>query len=373
MNRNKNKKILILSNHHSYTYNFRKEVIKRLLEEGYVVHITLPYGEKVKLLEEMGCIYTESPLDRRGMNPVTDFKLIRSYYRLMRRIKPDVVLSYTIKPNIYGGLICRVLKIPFIANVTGLGTAVGNEGFLQKVLVALYKSAFNKAECIFFQNESNKAFFIDRGISLKKFKVIPGSGININEFPYQEYPKDDDTLRFLFIGRIMKDKGIEELIEAAKRIKEQNKNIQFDALGFCEDEYKDKVDILQKKKIIIFHGVKDNVGEYLENAHAVIHPTYHEGMSNVLLEAAATGRPVLASNIPGCKEIFDEGVSGFGFEPKNIDSLTQAIHKFVKLSNEERIMMGKAGRNKVEREFDRTIVVNAYLEEINRTLEDQLI
>jgi galacturonosyltransferase len=370
MNCNVNKKILILSNHHSYTYNFRKEVIQRLLDEGYEVHINLPYGDKVKLLEEMGCIFTESPLDRRGMNPVTDFKLMRSYYRIIRRIKPDVVLSYTIKPNIYGGIICRVLNIPLIANVTGLGTAVGNESILRKVLVTLYKSAFKKAECIFFQNESNKEFFVNHGISLRRYKVIPGSGINTDEFSYQEYPKDDNILRFLFIGRIMKDKGIEELIEAAKRVKEEYMNVQFDALGFCEDEYKDKVEILQEKKIITFHGVKDTVREYLKSCHAVIHPTYHEGMSNVLLEAAATGRPVLASNIPGCKEIFDEGVSGFGFEPKNIDSLTQAIHKFVKLSNDERIMMGKAGRYKVEREFDRSIVVNAYLEEIYRTLED---
>ena len=369
MNRNKNKKILILSNHHSYTYNFRKEVIKRLLEEGYVVHITLPYGEKVKLLEEMGCIYTESPLDRRGMNPGTDFKLIKSYYRLIRRIKPDVVLSYTIKPNIYGGLICRVLKIPLIANVTGLGTAVGNESILQRVLVTLYKSAFKKAECIFFQNGSNKDFFINHGITLRRYKVIPGSGINTDEFQYQEYPKDANVVRFLFIGRIMKDKGIEELIEAANRIKEEYKDVRFDAIGFCEDEYKDKIETIQKKDIITFHGVKDTVREYLKSSHAVIHPTYHEGMSNVLLEAAATGRPVLASNIPGCKEIFDEGISGFGFEPKNIESLTQAILKFIKLNNEERITMGKAGRKKVEREFDRSIVVDSYLQEINRIVE----
>ena len=366
---NKNKKVLILSNHHSYTYNFRKEIIKRLIDEGYEVHITLPYGEKVKLLEEMGCIYTESPLDRRGMNPSTDFKLIKSYYRLIRRIKPDVVLSYTIKPNIYGGIICRVLKIPLIANVTGLGTAVGNESILQRVLVTLYKSAFKKAECVFFQNESNKDFFMNHGITLKRYKVIPGSGINIDEFQYQEYPKDNNSVRFLFIGRIMKDKGIEELIEAAKRIKEEHTNVQFDALGFFEDEYKDKVEILQKKNIITFHGVKDTVREYLKSSHAVIHPTYHEGMSNVLLEAAATGRPVLASNIPGCKEIFDEGISGFGFEAKNIESLTQAILKFIKLTNQEKLTMGEEGRKKVEREFDRSIVVDAYLHEIIRTME----
>lgn len=370
MNENKNRKILILSNHHSYTYNFRKEVIMKLLEEGYEVHITLPHGEKVRLLEEMGCIYSESPLDRRGMNPISDFKLIRSYFRLMRRIKPNVVLSYTIKPNIYGGLICRVLKIPFIANVTGLGTAVGNESFLQKLLMFLYKLAFRKAECIFFQNESNKAFFIDRGIFLKKSIVIPGSGINICEFPYQEYPKDDVTLRFLFIGRIMKDKGIEELIEAVKRIKKDYKDVQFDAIGFCEDEYRGKIEILQNENIITFHGVRENVREYLKKSHAIIHPTYHEGMSNVLLEAAATGRPVLASNISGCKEIFDEGISGLSFEPKNIESLTQAILKFIKLNNVERLKMGKEGRKKVEIEFDRSIVVNAYSQEINRIMEE---
>jgi galacturonosyltransferase len=340
-----------------------------LLDEGYEVHITLPYGEKVKLLEEMGCIYTESPLDRRGMNPITDFKLIQAYYRLLRRIKPDVVLSYTIKPNIYGGFLCRILKIPFIANVTGLGTAVGNESILQKVLVTLYKSAFKKAECVFFQNESNKVFFIDHGISLKRYKVLPGSGINTNEFSYQEYPKDDNAIRFLFVGRIMKDKGIEELFEAAKRIKDEHMNVQFDALGFCEDEYKDKIETLQEKEIITFHGVKDTVREYLKNSHAVIHPTYHEGMSNVLLEAAATGRPVLASNIPGCREIFDEGISGFGFEPKNIESLTQAILKFIKLPNQEKLTMGEEGRKKIEREFDRSIVVDAYLNEINRVVE----
>ena len=363
-----NKRILILSNHHSYTYSFRKEIIQKLLDEGYEVYVNLPYGEKVRLLEEMGCIYIESHLDRRGMNPFADLKLVKSYYDLIKRIKPNVVLSYTIKPNIYGGLICRAFKIPLIANVTGLGTAVGNESILQKILVSLYKLAFKKASCVFFQNESNKDFFVNSGISLKRYKVIPGSGININEFPYREYPIDDGTIRFLFIGRIMKDKGIEELIEAAKEIKEKHQNIQFDALGFCEEEYKNKVEVLQKKNIITFHGVKDNVRVYLENCNAVIHPTYHEGMSNVLLEAAATGRPILASNIPGCKEIFEEGINGFGFEPKSIKSLSQAIQRFINLSNEERMLMGKAGRKKVEREFDRSIVVNEYLNEIDRIL-----
>lgn len=362
------KKIVILSNDHAYTYNLRKEIIKKIIDENFKVYIVLPYGNKVELLKEIGCEYINLPLDRRGMNPVADFKLIKSYYELMRKLNPDVVLSYTIKPNIYGGLICRILKIPFIANVTGLGTMVANDSVFQKILMLLYKMSFKKASCVFFQNESNKDFFLKRGMSLKRYKVIPGSGVNIDEFPYQEYPENDGTLKILFIGRIMRDKGIEELIEAAKRIKEEYKNVKFDAIGFCEDEYKERLELMQKKKIITFHGVKDNVREYLETCNAVIHPTYHEGMSNVLLEAAAIGRPILASDIPGCREIFDEGISGFGFEPQNIESMTQALIEFINLSNDERVRMGKEGRKKVEREFNRSIVVNEYLEEIKRTI-----
>lgn len=365
MNTIEQKKILILSNHHRYTYNFRKEIIQRLVDEGYQVYISLPYGEKVELLKKMGCKYIESCLDRRGMNPFVDFKLVRAYYKTIKKLQPDIILSYTIKPNIYGGLVSRWFKTPFIANITGLGTAVGNESILQKILILLYKSAFKKATCVFFQNESNKDFFINQGIPVKKYRVIPGSGVNIDEFYYQDYPQDDGTLRFLFIGRIMRDKGIEELIEAAKKVKKVYKNLQFDALGFCEDEYRKKADLLQKENIITFHGVKNNVRDYLKKCHTAILPSHHEGMANVLLEAAATGRPVLASNVPGCKETFDDGISGFGFEAKNVKSLLKAIYKFIELPYEEKRKMGLAGRRKMEREFDRNIVVNAYLDEIN--------
>jgi galacturonosyltransferase len=365
------KKILIISNHHSYTYNLRKEIIEMLLKESYEVHITLPYGDKVNLLEEMGCIFTESPLDPRGMNPSRDFKLVKSYYKIMRKIKPDIVLSYTIKPNLYGGLVCRLLKIPFIPNVTGLGSTFWYKSNLQRILINLYKVAFYRASCVFFQNESNSAFFIGHDIKVNRYKVIPGSGTNTDNFLYQEYPRDNDAIRLLFIGRVMKDKGIEEFLEVAKRIKEDYENVEFHILGPCDDEYKGIIQSLGEKKIIIFHGAKDNIKEYLKRSHAVIHPSYHEGMSNVLLEAAATGRPVLASNIPGCKEIFDEGIGGLGFEPGNVESLAEAIIKFIKLSNEERRIMGENGRRKVEREFNRAIIVNEYSLEINKILEEK--
>ena len=363
------KKILILSNHHLYTYNLRKEIIYKLLDQEYEIYFTLPYGEKVELLEEMGCKYFESTLDSRGINPITDFKLLKFYYGIIMKLKPDIVLSYTIKPNIYGGIACRRWKIPFIANITGLGSALCNGAILKKILVKTYKFALKEASCVFFQNESNKNFFIEHGISLKRYQVIPGSGINVDEFPYVEYPENNGVLKFLFIGRIMRDKGIEELIEAAKQVKKEYSNIQFDALGYCEDEYREKAELLKQENIIIFHGANNNVREYLISCNAIIHPTHHEGMSNVLLEAAATGRPVLASNIPGCKEIFDDGESGFGFEAKDTDSLIFTIRKFINLPYDEKRAMGIAGRNKVVNEFNRQIVVDAYLSEINRIME----
>lgn len=369
---NNKKKILILSNHHSYTYNLRKEIIQRLINEGYMVYLVLPYGEKVELLKKMGCIFIDLPLDRRGMNPLVDLKLLRSYYRIIKEIKPDVVLTYTIKPNIYGGLACRIVGVPQIANVTGLGTAIHNKSIIQKILVKLYNIAFKRTYCIFFQNLANRNYFAQHSIGCKdRYRIIPGSGVNLDDHPFEEYPIDDGTIRFLYIGRIMKDKGIEELVEAASRLKEIYNNLQFDALGSIEDDYKEKAIELMRKGAVNFHGVKDNVHDYIKKSNAVILPSYHEGMANVLLEAASSGRPVLASNIPGCKETFDEGISGFGFEAKNVDSLVKAIIKFVELPYEEKAKMGLAGRTKMEKEFDRNIVVEKYMKVIKSILKEE--
>nr|WP_263324288.1 glycosyltransferase family 4 protein [Neobacillus sp. Marseille-Q6967] len=362
------KKVIILSNHHSYTYNFRKEIIQKLIEKNYKVYLVLPYGEKVELLKEMGCEYIDLPLDRRGMNPIADFKLLLSYYQIIKKIKPDVVLSYTIKPNIYGGLVCRFNTVPLIANVTGLGTAVESKRLVQKILILLYRLAFKKINCIFFQNKSNKQFFEGKRIGSGKGKIIPGSGVNLNYYSFQEYPNDNGLIKLLFIGRIMKDKGIEELIESAISIKKAYKNVQFDAIGFYENDYETKAKELKELGVINFLGVKDNVHDYIKKCNAVILPSHHEGMANVLLEAASTGRPVIASNIPGCKETFDEGVSGLGFEVKNSTALTDVLNKFINLPYYEKKEMGLAARKKVEREFDRNIVVNAYIKEIDRII-----
>jgi galacturonosyltransferase len=168
----------------------------------------------------------------------------------------------------------------------------------------------------------------------------------------------------------MKAKGIDELLEAIERVKNKYSNVQLDIVGFCEEDYSDKLKEYEKQEFIKYHGQQDDIHTFIKDCHALVLPTYHEGMANVLLEAASTGRPVLASNIPGCKETFDEGVSGLGFEVKNVDSLVKAIIKFIDLPYEEKKAMGIAGRKKMEREFDRNIVVNAYLEEINRVIKN---
>lgn len=359
-------KVLVLSNFGMGLYKFRKELLLELIKQGHKVFVSLPNDEYVPLLESLGCEYIESNVDRRGTNPIADMKLLSSYMKIINKIKPDIVLTYTIKPNVYGGIACRITKTPYLPNITGLGTAVENEGLMQKITLNLYKIALKNAECIFFQNEPNRQFFIDRGIIKNKSKVIPGSGVNLEQHPYEEYPNDKENIRLLFIGRIMKAKGIDELLEAARQIKVSYKNVEFHLVGFCEEGYSEELRELNESGIIHYHGQQDDVHKFIKDSHATILPSYHEGTSNVLLESASTGRPILASNVTGCKETFDACVSGIGFEVKSVKALISAIQQFLALPHENKKQMGIAGRKKMEQEYDRKIVINAYLEQISR-------
>ncbi|MEQ6376432.1 glycosyltransferase family 4 protein [Bacillaceae bacterium S4-13-56] len=366
------KKVVILSNHHAYTYNFRKEIIQRLLNQNYKVYVVLPYGEKVELLKQMGCVFIDLPLDRRGMNPITDLRLLLSYYKIIKKIKPDAVLSYTVKPNIYGGLVCGLQNIPFFPNVTGLGTAVENESLIQKLLVQMYRVAYKKASCIFFQNEENQQFFKNNKIAIKRSRKIPGSGVNTQYFSLLPYPSDE-TIEFVFISRIMKEKGIDQFLEAAEFIRGKYRNTKFHVLGFCEEDYEQRLQELQDKEIIHYHGMQSDVREFHKISHCTIHPTYYpEGMSNVLLESAASGRPVITTNRSGCREIVDDGVNGYIVEQQNSKDLIDKIEKFINLDYEAKRQMGISGRIKVEKEFDREIVVNAYCEEVAHVLGDSM-
>ncbi len=367
------KPILILGNSDSGLFDFRKEVLTALMDAGYTVHVSVPDTGYVGKIKALGCICHETVMERRGMNPAKDFKLFRFYLRLLKEVGPAAVLTYTIKPNIYGGMACRLKKVPYLVNITGLGTTLEHEGPLQKMIVLMYRVSLQAAGCIFFQNRYNRDFMLEKGCIRREAvtKVISGSGVNLEEHALHPYPPKE-PVRFVSVMRIMKDKGIEELLAAAETIHRENPETVFEILGAYEEEtrnlYEPRIEDLQSRGIVQYYGYRDDVPRFYEHCQAVIHPSYHEGMSNVLQEAAATGRPVIASNISGCREIFEDGVSGIAFAPKDTQALTDALRAFLSLSYEDRVSMGKRARAYVEEWFDRKKVVQVYLDTIRELI-----
>ena len=365
-------KIVVLTNSIKGLKNFRLELMEKMRNLGYEVSIYCPEKDGFEAFENFGCVVKSvNNLNRRGINPVQDIKLIKEYVAILKKEKPDVVLSYTVKPNIYGGIAAKWLKIPYIANITGLGTAVENKGPLQVMIMALYRYAFSKIQCIFAQNAAIKKFFEDNKLKADKVKLIPGSGVNLEKHTLKEYPPDDGKITFLFVGRLMKAKGIEELLYAAEKACNENENIAFWICGGYEDEkYPNMIEKLSEKYDIKYFGRVSDVDNYYEKADCIVLPSYHEGTSNVLLEAQANGRPVISTSVPGCIETFSVNVSGFACEAANAESLLEAIEKFTKLPYAQRTEMGLAGRKKVEQDYDRNIVTNAYIKEIKKILEE---
>lgn len=363
-------RILILANSDIGLYKFRKELIKKLIGLGHHVIICLPNGEYIPDLVEMGCEFQECALlDRHGTNPIKEISLIKFYKEILKKMQPQLVLTYTIKPNIYGGIVCAHLKIPFIMNITGLGSAVENSGFLQLILLNLYKVVLKKARKVFFQNEDNKNFVLRKCGKIKAFDILPGSGVNLNEYELLEYPSS--PINFVFVARIMKEKGIDQYLEAAKYIKHKYSYTNFHICGFCEEEYTDRLKKLEEEGIIIYHGSVRNMKEIYQHTSCTVHPTYYpEGLSNVLLESAACGRPIITTNRPGCREVIENGVNGYVIREQDAEDLIEKIEKFLQLSWEERKKMGIQGRLKVEREFDRNIVINKYLNEVRKVQEE---
>ncbi|HFI0021638.1 TPA: glycosyltransferase family 4 protein [Streptococcus suis] len=358
------KKILFLVNHDLVIYNFRLEIVERLLAEGYDVHVSSPDGERISELVALGCHFHEININRHGLNPIEEIKLVKEYKNLFLSVRPDIILGFTIKPNIYGAIAAHRLKIPFIANITGLGTAVEYKSWKQPVFIGLYRFAFRNIYRVYFQNESNRDFFITNGIVKDSYHLLPGSGVNLNRFPEKPYP-NESLVRFAFISRVMKEKGIDQYLEAAEFIKRKYPNTEFNVYGFCEQAYEQKLKNLQDTGIIRYHGMIKNVAGALEGMNCLIHPSYYpEGVSNVLLEASAIGRPLITTDRPGCKEVIDDGVNGFLVHQKNTNDLIEKIEKFLQLSNQEMSQMGHNGRLKVEKEFDREIVVKKYLKDI---------
>lgn len=357
-------KILILANNDEGLYKFRKELIQKLLKKNNTVYISLPDGKYVSKLSEMGCKFVDTEIDRRGINPKTDLKLLLFYRKIIKRVKPELVITYTIKPNIYGGLICRMFRIPYAVNITGLGTAFQRSGCIKTLVTFLYKIALKKAKVVFFENTENKEVMLDMGIVKEEQTcVLNGAGVNLEEYTYCEYPSDEE-IRFLFIGRVMKEKGVDELFEAAKRIKSEYKNVYFDIVGPMEDDYKGKIDSLVQNGIIEYYGYQQDVKPFIAKCHCFVLPSWHEGMANTNLEAAAMGRPVITSSIHGCMEAVENGVSGYLCERQDMYDLYSVMKKFMLLSHEERSAMGLVGRTRMENIFDKRKVVKKTIEHI---------
>lgn len=361
------KKVMIICNSLVGLMSFRKELLEKLLEKQYDVRVIAPEHKFFSSLKEMGVKFIPVEMDSRGTNPIKDLKLIKNYKRILKEEKPDIVLTYTIKPNVYAGYICGRLHIPYIVNVTGLGTSVEQAGILQKITLFLYKLGLKDAKCVFFQNKSNQDFMIKHKIVDKNFRLVPGSGVNLEHHSYIKYPKNK-KVRFLFISRILHEKGIDEYLECARYIKNKYSETEFHILGNCDDEnYFRKIKELEKEKIVIYHGQVDDVRKYHKLSNCTIHPSFYpEGMSNVLLESCAAGRPIITTNRPGCKEIVKNSVNGYIIECRDTESLKRKVEDFVLLPLEEKEKMGKEARKKVENEFNRDIVIREYLKEIDR-------
>lgn len=352
---NKKKKIVIITNHSYMFWQFRRELVAELQKENEVV-LGMPFVGHEEDFTQMGVRCVEIGMERRSINPSRNLQLIKTYWKLLKSEKPDIVITYSIKPNIYAGLICSILKIPYFANVQGLGTAFQKKG-LAFIATILYKLAFIKVQNVFFENSVNAKEFRARHIMKKeKQTVLCGAGINTEHYSLEPYPYHEHA-HFLYLGRIMKEKGIDELFAAVRRLHKEGYEFVLDMVGFFEDEYQAQVKELEKLGIVKFHGFQPDTRPFYKNASCVVLPSYHEGMSNVLLEAAATGRPLITSNIPGCREAVEHGKTGILVKVKDSESLYKAMKRFLTISAEKRAAMGIAGREKMEQEFKKEKVV----------------
>ncbi|MDD3415002.1 MAG: glycosyltransferase family 4 protein [Lachnospiraceae bacterium] len=369
--------VALITNHDDDVFCFRKELLEGITEEGYNLIVSCPYGEKLELLKGIKFKHDDAYIDRRGTNPISDFKLFIHYRRMMCKYRPDVVLTYTAKPNTYASIAAASLGIPYINNVTGLGSVLSMGKTMQTFVLTLFKFAFRKSSCIFFQNEENMKLALKQGLVHGDYQLIPGSGVNTDRFPLQSYPEGGDGIHgakvvFNYIGRVLHDKGVDDYIEAAKRIKKDCPNTEFNIIGFIEpteQHYEKELEDLEKADIVIYRGQQKDVKPFIARAHATIHPsTYGEGMSNVLLESASSGKVLITTDNPGCKETVNDNITGYIYKGGSVDCLVDKIKEFLNTDNAKREEMGIAGREKVKGEFSRDIVVNAYIKKINELI-----
>lgn len=356
-------RILILANYDVGLYQFRRELIKKLLESNRV-SISLPTGKLVAPLEAMGCKFIETDIDRRGMNPKNDLKLFFRYRKILKQEKPDLVITYTVKPDVYGGLACSLAGISYAVNITGLGTAFQNNGLLHKLVSFLYKVGLRKAKVVFFENESNKDVFVQEHIvKEEKTCVLMGAGVNLEHYEVAQYPTDE-TVHFLFMGRVMQEKGINELFSAMRMLRKDGVDCFLDVLGSYEEDFSEEIEKAAAEGWLCYHGYQQDVRPFIAACHCFVLPSWHEGMANTNLESAAMGRPVITSDIPGCREAVENGVSGFTAAHKSVEELYEKMKIFCALSIDEKKQMGLQGRKRMEQLFSKDKVVEKTISKI---------
>lgn len=358
------KRILFLANHFITLYSFRKEMINAMVRQGHELYLSLPKSDENKYFEGLGCHIIETEIDRRGVNPIKDIRLILFYKKMIPQVNPDIIFSYTIKPNIYGTLVSNG-KYRQVCNITGTGATFLKRSLVSSICEVLYKLSIKRCYKVFFQNTGDRDFFIKEGLVKNNYAMLPGSGCNLQQHTFKPLPEGNE-IRFIFIGRVMKLKGIDQYLQAAEIIRKKYPNTKFFIAGWNEQpDYMKLVEEAQKAGWVEYIGFRKDIDQWMEKCHCTILPSHGgEGVPNVLLESAATGRICIGSKINGTMDVIEDGKTGFLFNTGDGEDLARKIEKFILLSPELRSAMGRAGREKVEHEFDRRIVVNAYMKEI---------
>jgi glycosyltransferase involved in cell wall biosynthesis len=364
----KDKKLLLVGNTAWSMYNFRLGVASFLKNDGYNVTIAAPPDHTTELIRDAGFKIIDIEIDNKGVSVLNDLRLLAELLKLYRRIKPDVVVHYTIKPNIYGTIAAKIAGITSIAFVTGLGSMFIKRTLITRVIERMYQFSFLFPEKVWFLNEDDYRYFVDKGlVSRAKAEILPGEGVNTVKFNSDSYQKEINptSFKFLYLGRILKDKGIIEIIEAARKIKAERPETKIQFLGFIDALNpsaisKEDVDSWVKEGIIDYLGQTNDVIPYLSNADCVLLPSYREGISMTLLEAASMQKPIIASNVTGCKEVVNDGITGYLCQPRDSSDLYAQMKKILQLNQEQIKEMGIAARKKILNEFDEKLVINKY-------------
>lgn len=363
-------KILILTNSIGGILHFRIELMEALCKRGDEVYISSIIETSPERLEALGCKIIPMEMEQRGTNPISEFKLIGKYKRLLQSVQPDIVLAYTIKPNIYGSLACRSLHIPIICSITGLGVALENGGFLAKISIALLRFSMKTTDFVYFQNQESIDFFQKHGIRPLGESIISGSGVNLERFQQKEYPAEGE-IHFLFISRILEKKGIGLYLDAAEELIKKYPNTSYHIVGIKDDpKFDARIEKLHNEGVIVYHGEQKDVRPFIADAHCLVHPSYYpEGMSNVLLESAATGRPAITTDKAGCREIVDHEVTGYIVRQADGNDLKEKMERFINLPYSEKKVLGEHACQKVHREFDRKKVIQTYINKIDELVK----